>query len=651
MSPEIGAAFFPNESSQDQLLYTMLIFSMSFLLHPLGALIFGEIADNGQLNSSVLTLMSLHPRSPPSNQESRISRNLNRTRALLLSFVFALLPTLILVILPDYNMIGKSSQYLLVSLRILQGIAVGGQSPGCHVLAVATSKFQNRGFRGSLCHATATFGYLLANVVVLIVRHVDAEGDWTGRWRVPFFVSILFLLPMIVWLRGIVNSTEEELTALYVQHHGENGDEDDSSLSADTIQDITLNTYDNSTSALENLASAHRRTHKRSSDFFTNLMYRRKERALERKKNKTAAVRIIFKDNSLTQKLVGHVLTVAVLTASFNLLVIFVPLYISEMTEIITTRMASVWTFITLLWYILVVLTAGRWNDRNPPRIQGIVLGMLGVISATPLMLLSIETRVPSTIFFAMIVHAAVLAFGYSGCASWQVEIWRKHPRVTYTGVALGHNISGCFFGGTLPVLGLFFANKRINNYCEKWNVSLMECYEAMSENHFFPLYSLGFYVMALGVASLTAILFIAHHPKTARFLNVDEKYEFFISDNKATPAKLPAEVEMTTKFAAPSQQISNVAVKNKKNSLDFAPDKSVSPRSPQSLRAARKVVTEFFLMNHPRKLKDVDKLLKKFEGKHEMLFDKLTKKYKLKPDHFDEAFKRSYNSSSFVLI
>ena len=43
MSPEIGAAFFPNESSQDQLLYTMLIFSMSFVLHPLGALIFGEI--------------------------------------------------------------------------------------------------------------------------------------------------------------------------------------------------------------------------------------------------------------------------------------------------------------------------------------------------------------------------------------------------------------------------------------------------------------------------------------------------------------------------------------------------------------------------------------------------------------------------------
>ena len=43
MSPEIGAAFFPNDSSQDQLLYTMLIFSMSFVLHPLGALIFGEI--------------------------------------------------------------------------------------------------------------------------------------------------------------------------------------------------------------------------------------------------------------------------------------------------------------------------------------------------------------------------------------------------------------------------------------------------------------------------------------------------------------------------------------------------------------------------------------------------------------------------------
>lgn len=53
MSPEIGAAFFPKENAQKQLLYTLLIFSMSFILHPLGALIFGEIADNGHLNSSM----------------------------------------------------------------------------------------------------------------------------------------------------------------------------------------------------------------------------------------------------------------------------------------------------------------------------------------------------------------------------------------------------------------------------------------------------------------------------------------------------------------------------------------------------------------------------------------------------------------------
>ena len=137
-----------------------------------------------------------------------------------------------------------------------------------------------------------------------------------------------------------------------------------------------------------------------------------------------------------------------------------------------------------------------------------------------------------------------------------------------------------------------------------------MECYEAMSENHFFPLKSLGIYVMALGVASLTAILFMAHHPKTARFLNVDEKYEYFVSE-ATSPAKIPAEVEMTTRFAALSQQIGNVAV-------TLPPDKpynwEAKHRSEMARRAARKVVTEFFLMNHPRKLKDADKLLKTFE-------------------------------------
>jgi len=632
MSPEIGAAFFPKENAQKQLLYTLLIFSMSFILHPLGALIFGEIADNGHLNSSMAQVLNQDKRSE--KEENRISRNLNRTRALLLSFVSALLPTLVLVFLPDYNSIGKSSQYLLVALRVLQGIAVGGQSPGCHVLAIATSKFQNRGFRGSLCHAVATLGYLLANAVVAVVRHVDSDGEWEGHWRVPFFVSILFLLPMIAWLYDVVNSTEQELTALYVRHYGDDEDEDDSSR--DLSESFSKSTDTHSVSVRGDFV---RQVNSRSK-LFQNLMYRRRARALERKRNKKLAIKTIFKDRSLTQKLLGHTMTVGILTASFNLLVIFVPLYISEMTEIINTRMASVWTFITLFFYIIVVLISGRWNDSNPPRIQGIVLGMIGVITVTPLMLLSIETRVPSTIFFSMIVHAAVLAFGYSGCASWQVELWRKHPKVTYTGVALGHNLSGCIFGGTLPVLGLYFANRRIDRYCEKWNVSLMECYEAMSLNHYFPLYSLGTYIVTLGAASLVAILFIAHHPKTARFLNWH-----YSPPPSRTELNLQPRPQPKSKPSSSSSQ--NLQLTELASFHGFhkppalPPPSSFLPPAPLFMTLSTEtILTEFFEASNPKKIKDVARLSKKYTGREDKLYSKLTAKYNLPPTYFKEAAK-----------
>ena len=103
LAPELGQAFFPLLNSNTQLLRVMTIFAAGLCLHPVGALIFGEIGDNGYLSSHT-------PQSTLTKRERALDRKLNRTRALFLSFVTALVPTIMICFIPKYATAGKASQ-------------------------------------------------------------------------------------------------------------------------------------------------------------------------------------------------------------------------------------------------------------------------------------------------------------------------------------------------------------------------------------------------------------------------------------------------------------------------------------------------------------------------------------------------------------
>lgn len=135
-----------------------------------------------------------------------------------------------------------------------------------------------------------------------------------------------------------------------------------------------------------------------------------------------------------------------------------------------------------LVYYIIMTLYWGSIVDSLPPRSLPVAMGLTGAISAVPFLLLSIETRVPSIIWSAEIVFATFLSFGYAGVASWQVELWSSFPRVSYSGVAVCHNIAASAFGGTLPFLGMIIANKKIETHCTKWRISYLECNELLSK-------------------------------------------------------------------------------------------------------------------------------------------------------------------------
>ena len=217
-APELDRSFFPLLSSSSQLLRVMSIFALGLGMHPVGALIFGEIGDNGYLSALNLRFPSINspsscpPHPPPSPSKRQAERKLNRTRALLLSFLTAIAPTLAMCLMPSYSVAGEASQWMLVGARVLQGVSVGGQSPGCHVLAVSTCRPPHRGLRGSLCHSATAMGFVLASIVVATVRWSDERDEWEGRWRVPFWFSLLFMLPMTAWLWKMseVRETERE---------------------------------------------------------------------------------------------------------------------------------------------------------------------------------------------------------------------------------------------------------------------------------------------------------------------------------------------------------------------------------------------------------------------------------------------------------
>lgn len=96
-------------------------------MRPLGAILFGEIGD----------------------------RHVGRKNALVTSIVLITVPSVLMGLLPGYNTWGKAAPVLLVLLRMMQGLSVGGQLAGSYVLSIEQSSAQSRGFRGSICDASS----------------------------------------------------------------------------------------------------------------------------------------------------------------------------------------------------------------------------------------------------------------------------------------------------------------------------------------------------------------------------------------------------------------------------------------------------------------------------------------------------------------
>jgi MFS family permease len=178
LAPIIAKQFFAGLDPSAAFIASLLAFAAGFIVRPFGALVFGRLGDM-----------------------------IGRKYTFLVTILIMGLSTFIVGVLPTYATIGVAAPVILVGLRMLQGLALGGEYGGAATYVAEHAPRGRRGAYTSWIQTTATLGLFLSLMVILGVRSGIGEkefGEW--GWRVPFIVSIL-LLGVSVWIRLSMNES------------------------------------------------------------------------------------------------------------------------------------------------------------------------------------------------------------------------------------------------------------------------------------------------------------------------------------------------------------------------------------------------------------------------------------------------------------
>lgn len=164
--------FYPDNDPTIAVLISVATFATGFVIRPFGALVFGSLGDR-----------------------------LGRKHTFLLTLLLMGLSTTLVGFLPTYSSVGYAAPIALVVLRLVQGLAIGGEYGGAVIYVAEHAPEDRRGFFTSFIQTTATVGFFVAILVVLACRlslGEDAFRAW--GWRVPFMLSALLVL-LSIYLR------------------------------------------------------------------------------------------------------------------------------------------------------------------------------------------------------------------------------------------------------------------------------------------------------------------------------------------------------------------------------------------------------------------------------------------------------------------
>jgi len=172
LAPFFAALFFPKGNDTAALLSSFATYAAGFLVRPFGALVFGRVGDIVGRKYTFLVTITVMGAS---------------------TFAVGLLPT--------FQAIGWAAPVLLVLLRLLQGLALGGEYGGAATYVAEHAAENRRGYDTSWIQTTATLGFFLALMIILACRGTISKDEFAQwGWRIPFLVS-LFLLIFSIYIR------------------------------------------------------------------------------------------------------------------------------------------------------------------------------------------------------------------------------------------------------------------------------------------------------------------------------------------------------------------------------------------------------------------------------------------------------------------
>ena len=173
--PYISLAFFSDGNATGSLLATWAVFAGGFLMRPLGGAVFGHIGDR-----------------------------IGRRQVLVFSVILMAVPTFVLGALPTYAQIGIAASLLLVAVRLIQGLSVGGEFSGSVTYMVETAPQEKRGLAGSWANVGSTAGLLLGSGAATMMTSLSSQHFLeTWGWRIPFLIGLLLGIVALTQVRKL----------------------------------------------------------------------------------------------------------------------------------------------------------------------------------------------------------------------------------------------------------------------------------------------------------------------------------------------------------------------------------------------------------------------------------------------------------------
>lgn len=176
----IGSKLFPSDAGASALINTLAIFAAGFIVRPFGALVFGRLGDL-----------------------------IGRKYTFLLTLVLMGGSTFLIGLIPSYETIGYAAPILVLILRLVQGLALGGEYGGAATYVAEHAPKGRRGFFTSWIQTTATLGLFISLGVIVMTKNMlgnEVFADW--GWRVPFLLSIL-LVVVSIYIRMKMHESPE----------------------------------------------------------------------------------------------------------------------------------------------------------------------------------------------------------------------------------------------------------------------------------------------------------------------------------------------------------------------------------------------------------------------------------------------------------